>query len=60
MSRIEVIDPDGRWLTSYQCGTLLVNDVAVRGTDSLQLIVGGTVGSEQGRGKLVLLDLGKK
>ena len=59
MSRIEVIDPDGRWLTSYQCGNLLVNDVAVRGTDNLQLIVGGTAGSEQGRGKLVLLDLGK-
>ena len=60
MSRIEVIDADGRWLTSYQCGTLLVNDVAVRGTETLQLVVGGTVGSEQGRGKLVLLDLGKK
>ncbi len=60
MSRIEVIDPDGRFLTSYQCGTLMVNDVAVRGTDSLQLVVGGTVGTEQGRGKLLLLDLGKK
>ncbi len=56
-SRIQVIDPDGRILTSYQCGTILVTDIAVVPGDRNQLLVAGNFGTENGRGKVLLLDL---
>ncbi len=56
-SKIQVIDPDGRMLTSYQCGTLLLTDIAVVQGDRNQLLVAGSSGSENGRGKILLLEL---
>lgn len=56
-SRIQVIDPDGRILTSYQCGTILVTDIAVVPGDRNQLLVAGNFGTENGRGKVLLLEL---
>lgn len=56
-SRIQVIDPDGRILTSYQCGTLLLSDIAIVPGDRNQLLVAGNSGSDNGRGKVLLLEL---
>lgn len=56
-SRIQVIDPDGRILTNYHCGNLLLTDIAVVPGDRHQLLVSGNSGSENGRGKVLLIDL---
>lgn len=56
-SQIQVIDPDGRILTSYQCGALLLTDIAIIPGDRHQLLIAGNVGVANGRGKVLRLEL---
>lgn len=56
-SRVQVIDPDGRILTSYQCGALLLSDLAIVPGAHHQLLVSGNLGATNGHGKVLRLEL---
>ena len=61
MGRVEVLDPNGKLIASYEVGTLSTSNVAFGGPNMDQLFVTGALGQiRKSEGALFRLDLGVK
>ena len=56
-NRVEVLDADGRAVTTYSCGTMSVSTVALSRGSRPQILTGGGRGFEVARGAVQTVDL---